>query len=357
MPLLIGALAGGVMGAVLVLLLDSSGLPMPLELLLFLAAALLAWWIQIVVHEGGHLVCGLASGYTFSSFRIGSVMLLRQDGRLVLRRFSLPGTGGQCLLEPPEGDAPVLLYNLGGGLFNFLLSALAGALLLLPVPFLVRLLLVMLLVMGLFVGALNLIPMRVGGMANDGYNARMLGRTPQARTAFLAQMRINGAMARGVSLRDMPPEWFRLPEGADMGDPLVCSMAYLRASRLTDEGDIPAARAAVEELLEGNNGLLGLHRSELECEALFFELTGENRPQERERLYSRQLQKYIKATQKYLPSRYRLLYAWALLAQGDREKAEEYRAAFEKGAQRYPYPVEMEGERRLMELARRRAES
>ena len=77
---------------------------------------------------------------------------------------------------------------------------------------------------------------------------------------------------------------------------------------------------------------------------------GRNRPEERKRIYTPELQRYVKATKKYLPGRYRLLYAMALLANNDPEKAGEHRAAFERGAERYPYPAEMDSERRLMDL-------
>ena len=49
---------------------------------LMLVFLYLAWFIHVVIHETGHLICGLLSGYTFSSFRIGSFMLLKENGRL-----------------------------------------------------------------------------------------------------------------------------------------------------------------------------------------------------------------------------------------------------------------------------------
>ena len=119
------ALLGAAGGYFFMWALDPYGMTV---LLPSLACLILSFWLQAILHEGGHLVCGLLSGYRFLSFRVGSFTLLRQNGRLVLRRFYLPGTGGQCLLEPPDGDeVPFRLYNLGGGLAN-LLSALAAAL-------------------------------------------------------------------------------------------------------------------------------------------------------------------------------------------------------------------------------------
>ena len=47
-------------------------------------AFIIAYFANIIVHEGGHLVCGLVSGYGFSSFRIGNIMLVKIDGRLRL---------------------------------------------------------------------------------------------------------------------------------------------------------------------------------------------------------------------------------------------------------------------------------
>ena len=90
-----------------------------------------AFYLQTILHEGGHLVCGLLTGYRFVSFRIGSWMVQRENGRLRFHRYTLAGTAGQCLLAPPEltnGKMPYKLYNLGGVLANLLAAALAGAL-------------------------------------------------------------------------------------------------------------------------------------------------------------------------------------------------------------------------------------
>ena len=43
---------------------------------------LLANFLQTVIHEAGHLVFGLLSGYQYCSFRIGSFMWIKQDGKI-----------------------------------------------------------------------------------------------------------------------------------------------------------------------------------------------------------------------------------------------------------------------------------
>ena len=65
-----------------------AGVSRPLWALGLAAAFLLAILVQITLHEGGHLVCGLRSGYRFCSFRVVSLMLMKADnGRLRLRRL------------------------------------------------------------------------------------------------------------------------------------------------------------------------------------------------------------------------------------------------------------------------------
>ena len=158
-----------------------------------------AFYLQTILHEGGHLVCGLLTGYRFVSFRIGSWMVQRENGRLRFHRYTLAGTAGQCLLAPPEltnGKMPYKLYNLGGVLANLLAVALAGALIA-PCRNVwgARVLFEMLCVTGLGTALTNGIPLRVQGVANDGANARDLGKDPAALRAFWVQLSMNARRA------------------------------------------------------------------------------------------------------------------------------------------------------------------
>ena len=47
--------------------------------------------LQIVIHEAGHLLFGLVSGYRFVSFRIGSWMVYKREGKLHFGKYSLAG--------------------------------------------------------------------------------------------------------------------------------------------------------------------------------------------------------------------------------------------------------------------------
>ena len=80
-------------------------------------------YLQLIIHELGHLIFGLLSGYKFSSFRIGNIILLKHRKKLKFKKLKIAGTAGQCLMSPPEikdGKVPVFLYNLGGALLNLI---------------------------------------------------------------------------------------------------------------------------------------------------------------------------------------------------------------------------------------------
>ena len=321
-----------------------------LDLLLFVAAA----FVQIIIHEAGHLACGLLSGYRFSSFRVASFMWVKLDGRIVLKRMTLAGTGGQCLMAPPDlvdGKIPVVLYNLGGSLAN-VASALVflGLLLAFPeVPVLTDALFA-LAVVGVAFALMNGIPLRLGGMDNDGRNAWSLTRDDEALRAFWMQMKVNERQAGGVRLKDMPEEWFAVPSDEAMRNPVVAAVGVFACNRLMDERRFEEARSLMERLLALEGGMAGVHRSLLVCDLAYLELLGENRADALARLLDSDQRKFMKGMKDF-PTVVRLEYAHALLHECDPQKAADASAHFEKVAATYPYSNDIASERELMELA------
>lgn len=357
--MLSGLLVGGLCGLLLVTQLGPvlfaegmTGITFFLILGCLLVSIYLFAFIHIVAHEAGHLIGGLLTGYCFSSFRVGSLMILRSHGKLICKRLHIAGTGGQCLMEPPalvNGLCPVFLYNLGGPLMNLLLAAIAGILSLpLHTPT-AALALQLFALIGLFIALTNGIPMRMGGVDNDGYNARSLKRDKAALRAFWIQMQIAAQSVQGVRLKNMPEAWFDLPTQEQMGNNLIASLAVFRCNRLMDELRVSEAAAAIDSLLAQKSGILGLHRNLLQCEQLFLELVGENRPEVTARLHTKDLAKFIKSMRNY-PSVLRLQYAWAKLALRDEAAAAQLLQQFEKIANQYPYTSEIAGERELLSL-------
>ena len=336
-----------------------AGISRPLWALGLAAAFLLALLAQITLHEGGHLVCGLRSGYRFCSFRVGSLMWMRaDDGRLRLRRLRLAGTGGQCLMAPPDmvdGRLPVTLYNFGGALANLLTAVLALALYgpARRVPLLAAFLL-FLAVIGGFTAAMNGIPLRLGNIDNDGRNALSLGHDPAALRAFWVQMKVAEAQARGLRLRDMPEDWFSMPGDEALQNAMTAAQGVLVCNRLVDEGRLAEADWAIAHLLAGSRGLPGLYRGLLVCDRVTVELLGEARPAVLADFLTQGQVKFM-GQMKRFPSVLRTRYLHALLAEGDAARAAAIRERFERVAKTYPYPADIASERELMALGDARA--
>lgn len=315
----------------------------------------LSMFLQIVLHEAGHLLFGLLSGYQFASFRIGRFTWIKIDGKLRFKKYSLAGTGGQCLMCPPElvdGKMPVMLYNLGGSLNNIIVSLICIGLYFLPgvkAPFSVFLL--MTAVIGVAFALMNGIPMRMGGVDNDGYNAFSLGKNRDALRAFWIQLKIQEQVTQGVRLKDMPEEWFELPSEEGMQNSLIAALAVFSCNRLMDGHHFAEAQAQMQRLLSEKNAIVGLYRNLLICDCLFCELLGENRSEKVEKWMDKQQKKFMKSMKNFL-SVLRTEYAYALLAGKDEVKAKKIRKKFEACARTYPYSADIEGERELIEIAK-----
>ena len=320
----------------------------------FVAVAYAAFIFHIIIHEGGHLVFGLLSGYRFSSFRVFSFMWVKEGESIKCKRHSVAGTGGQCLMSPPDiknGKMPVAWYNLGGSLMNviFGLLFLGGFFLCGEVSILSAILLLFAL-LGFALAILNGVPLRTGTIDNDGYNAIALAKDPAALEAFWMQMKVVEETTKGVRLKDMPAEWFTVPEDEAMKNSMVAARGVFACNRLMDEERFAEADELMAHLLSIESGMVGLHRSILICERIYVELITQNRREVVEEKLTKNLQSFMKAM-KDNPSILRTQYAIALLHESNKEKAETIKAQFEKRAKTYPYPNEIAPERDLMAIA------
>lgn len=357
---------GAALGLAIGVALGASGLSLPVgdapgDFLCFLAGFFVLFWlaslVQTVLHEAGHLVFGLATGYRFCSFTVGGLMLVRAGGRLRLRVLSLAGMGGQCLMAPPAGvrpeEIPFVWYNLGGVVMNLLAAAVFGALVPLTarVP-LLALFFFLLALVGLLFAATNGIPMRTEMIDNDGKNVASLAKSPAARRALWLQLAMNERLAQGLRLREMPEEWFTLPDEAQWDNSLLVTLAVFRANRLLDAHDIEGAAALIDRLFAANTAMVGLHRYLLACDRIFCALL-QGDAAAAERLQTKRQRRFMRRM-RLNPGVLRTEYALCLLGGGSEAQAQKCLALFEARAVKHPYPQEIASERALMDLAAER---
>lgn len=349
-------LAGAAAGLGFIVLLFSSmpqvlALP-PLAYALALVGCaawmLLTAWMHILLHEAGHLLGGLCSGYRFVSYRVGKTIWMRRDGRLVRGRYTVAGTGGQCLMAPPGspyGPFPYILYNAAGGLANLAAGALLALAGLACPPSLPRFLLLGAALTSGVTAVLNLLPM--GG--NDGANIASLRRSEDARRALWVTLAANAFLTEGGAARALPADWLAFPPPDSDTEALVLGVHALRAEKLLDDGDLSGAAALTRLLLDSCPRLWPVQKSELQCQLLLLTLILDGPGPDANALCGPALQKYIRATAGY-PARQCLLYALAVLRDGDGTAARRARAALAAIGPEYPHPAEIE---QCLGLARR----
>lgn len=321
------------------------------HLIMVIICAAIAAYLQIIIHEGGHLIFGLLTGYRVVSFRIGSLMLYKRQGKLKIAKFSLAGTGGQCLMAPPDiidGKIPYVLYNLGGVLMNLIVSALCAVILTTMNPSIIfSCFCTMMIIIGILFAITNGLPISIGEVDNDGRNALSLGKTPEAIKALWLELKINEYITEGLRLKEMPEEWFEMPSEEAMQNSLVATIGVFHCNRLMDEMDLEKTGQTIEELLAMKTGMPGVYRSLLTLDLIYCELFGERRARILKRMERKDMVQFMKAMKNF-PTVLRTQYAYALLMECDVQKAQKIKKQFEKMAKSYPNPQEIEGEWELI---------
>ena len=302
-----------------------------------------AFFMQIIIHEAGHLVCGLLTGFRMVSFRIANIILVRHDQGWQLGRFSIAGTGGQCLMEPKIEDIkdahqmPYAWYLAGGVIANMVVVILSIAILFMHVAGVaMSCLLVMLALSGAYLAITNGIPMKIGGVANDGDNIRILKHNAQARRLLWVQLKANAVYTRGARFCDMPEEWFSLPNDADPSDYFNATVIGMRASREIELLNFEAAYADLQSLRAAGSRLLELLQMETACELLLPAIMLHRPRYEIEALMDEKTVQYARTYAHYMLSRAVTIYVYERFVKCDKNATEKALQHIERMASRYP---------------------
>lgn len=289
----------------------------------FLSVAL-AVVLQIIIHEGGHLVAGLMTGYGFVSFRIFNVTLVRKDGSYRWKSYAVGGTGGQCLMSPPEKpleEIDTRWYNAGGVLANVIVSTIALLVFLFTnLPVYLNGFLLMFFIGGYAFALSNSIPLKMGGVCNDGYNMLFLEKNPKDKKILCDMLRMNELLQNGTQLKDMPDELFPVEGDCDWGDALQANMQIVLAGRLMNQHSFEKARLLLLEALENKKKMVGLFVMEAMTEMVFLCLIN-GQKEEARKYYTKKVQKYVRQFAHTQSGKQCVLFADALLLEDDRKKA------------------------------------
>lgn len=253
---LVGALLGGGVTLGLILGVDDLGGG---DLLLVVFALLVVGWLQVLLHEAGHALAGLAVGLRLLAVGVGPLRAERgATGWRIHWAGSIRGIGGFALLLPrdeSQGRWQAAVYLLGGPLANLFAAGLAWAALRAgladAMPWLALAWITV--AIGLVLGLANLVPMLAGGWSSDGRQLLKLWQGSEEARLSATLARIGGLAMLGVRPRDWPPTLsleFRLddaPQG--VGDALArCQLVHAIDTHAFDD---PIAAAAAARLAGG----------------------------------------------------------------------------------------------------------
>ncbi|MDD2961966.1 MAG: hypothetical protein PHR45_07810 [Muribaculaceae bacterium] len=291
-----------------------------------IAFLIFAFFFHVITHELGHLICGLASGYKFVSFRILKYTIIKENNKLRIKKFGIAGTGGQCLLTAPDrpiSEISVMWYNIGGVLANLLFSTITLlAMIFIDMPAIIFAGLAIFIIVGYLFALINGIPLKISGVSNDGMNILQLNKNINSKWAFITQLRVNALAQQGTRIKDMPAQWFEPISKLNPKDAIQAAVMIMTASIPLDNKDWKKAIQMHEELYQNSKDIIKLLNIEVKCELVFLYLmVGEN--QKARELYDDELKKYIAVYKKLMSSKMRLLCATTLIIDNDRTKAEE----------------------------------
>ncbi len=327
---------------------DRSGIGIFPIYLLFLASMGIALILQTALHEAGHMVFGLLTGFRFLSYRVMSLLVIKEEGRLKLKRFALPGTLGQCLMGSPvnKEKRPFFLYNAGGvivnlifAIINYLITFLAKS------PYL-----------AIFAAAngmydlimliSNGIPFDGNGIANDGKNIQEMRHHPSSIDTFYTMLDLNEMMAKGGRIKDAADTIFDLDDATLRSGSIGAGNIMWKENKLMDEHRFEEAEELLKQISEQDYPLLDYHKKMLLLDQKYLDcLNGRF-----EDITDKKTLQFLEGSRKSVLSviRYFLVRAWYLKDEAELKRNREALKSLEKD---YPFSGELKSEMELIGIA------
>lgn len=224
--------------------------------------------IHVLLHEFGHLLAGLLSGYQFIMFRLFNQLWIKTDTGLSRRKQFLPGVLGQALMIPSEKSKaekpPYVLYHLGGLILNGLTAiffvtfgkSIAD-------PF-TQYFFYLSAVIAVFLLITNLLPFK----GTDGYNILSYSKNPNQEDEILAILYLYQDMVKGLSFNAIEKS-IQFDKMPDFNNPNAVTLQSIQATAAFEAYDFEKAREIYAALWEKIDHLLDPHKTDVSMNYLF----------------------------------------------------------------------------------------
>lgn len=224
--------------------------------------------LHVLLHEVGHLIAGLLSGYDFIMFRLFNQLWIKTETGLSKRKQYIPGVLGQALMVPPESSKkekpPFLFYHLGGLIFNGLTAIffiLFGRGILDPFT---RYFFYLSAIVALFLLLTNALPFK----GTDGYNIIRYLKGEEQEKEITTLLYIYRDMVKGLPFQDLQKR-VDLKELNDFDDPNTATFYSLHAAADFESYHFEKARTLYKILWDKMDQLFEGHQMDVAANYLF----------------------------------------------------------------------------------------
>lgn len=310
--------------------------------------------LNIIIHELGHVFFGKISGYKLVLFRIGKYSLVvDENGKKVFKRLSIPGTGGQALMDVPGEigeEYPYKLYNYGGALFN-LIGVLISLVLIMTVEksYIFEVFLIINVLIGIITAVTNVLPLSQD-INNDGMNARKMSQSDEMRDVMFLSLRLSAMYRDGKDeseLKKSEIDYLKNKEPFEYGDLDLILGAYYMLNK-----DLENAKKYYYASLDKKFLMGDIQKYAVQGDLIYIN-TLERNFEEVDRLWDTTFNKVYKKLIGKLINKYYIEYAIELIKNKNLEKAESIVKEYIYFDSTYAFKGQSKGVNKLMELAKK----
>lgn len=215
-------------------------------LLFMLLWAILATFL----HELGHMLFGIMTGYKFVYFKLLNFMFFKKDNKWQIAHERTRGAIGQCIMRPDfkyHDKMPYMLYNAGGCIVNFVFALLCFVLIFAygQNPFAIAGI-----VVNVVFVVINLVPSK--SLGSDGYHMTHIGKTNDNKRAYWLELNMMADILHGKTFSDMPQHYFDF-DAKDLYLEKVASSLYMQYCYLICTWQTQKAKELITRLYENRS--------------------------------------------------------------------------------------------------------
>ena len=296
-------------------------------------------FIQIFLHEIGHSIAAIFLGYDFTFFRLGSIALVKKNGKLKIAKFEIPGTGGQALFAP-KGKSyenfPYKSYMYAGIISNLFFSILAFIIMYFNKNYFLDQFSYFFASVGIYIFLTN--GLRIDAdILNDAMQVKLLDKYEEYRIFTKYNLKIARLLVDGKEIKDMDQDEVDFILSCDNQ---FAEMGILKGDYYSQNLDLDKAKEEYEKALDKEVLSGKLQKQALINEIIYLSLIKKDQANY-EKYFTKEFEFFLDNFLLKLVNGYYTKYAKLLLIDKDQKAAEELKTQYIRFRKNYIFESEI----------------